>query len=188
MRNSLHSTAIVSGSLAVLVGLSAALVPASARAQQAHAAQPAADLVQGMSRDRLGRIAGVMKREVDKGTFAGAVTLIARRGEIVHFEAHGFQDAGKSKPMAKDSIFRMASMTKLITTVAAMMMVEQGLFKINDPISELLPELKDLKVEVQKTEDGKASTMDVPTVRPVTIQDLMRHTSGFFYAGAMRSR
>lgn len=188
MRNSLHSTAIVSGSLAVLVGLSAALVPASARAQQAHAAQPAADLVQGMSRDRLGRIAGVMKREVDKGTFAGAVTLIARRGEIVHFEAHGFQDAGKTKPMAKDSIFRMASMTKLITTVAAMMMVEQGLFKINDPISELLPELKDLKVEIQKAEDGRVTTEDVPTVRPVTIQDLMRHTSGFFYAGAMRSQ
>jgi CubicO group peptidase (beta-lactamase class C family) len=158
--------------------------PAGANAQQAQAAG-ITSAVQGMSRERLGRIAGVMKQEVDKGVFAGAVTLVARKGEVVHFEAHGFQDAAKTKPMTTDSIFRMASMTKPITTVAAMMLVEQGVFKLNDPVSELLPELKDLKVETQKA--GQTATEDVPTIRPVTIQDLMRHTSGFFYAGAMRS-
>ncbi len=174
--------------------LAAALVvslasPQNAHAQQAQAAPAAGDVVQGMSRERLGRIAGVMKQEIEKGHFPGAVTLIARRGEIVHFEAHGFLDAAKTKPIAKDSIFRMASMTKAITTVAAMMLVEQGVFKINDPIEQLLPELKDLKVEVSKTAaDGTVTTEDVAVNRSVTIQDLMRHTSGFYYAGAIRSK
>ena len=160
-----------------------------AHAQQAQAAPAVGDVVQGMSRERLGRIAGVMKQEIEKGHFPGAVTLIARRGEIVHFEAHGFLDAAKTKPLAKDSIFRMASMTKAITTVAAIMLVEQGVFKINDPIEQLLPELKDLKVEVSKTNaDGTVTTEDVAVNRSVTIQDLMRHTSGFYYAGAIRSK
>jgi CubicO group peptidase (beta-lactamase class C family) len=174
--------------LAVLIGLA---LPMKAHAQQAQAAGAAglAGNVQGMSRERLARIRGVMKQEVDKGVFAGAVTVIARRGEVVHFEVHGFQDAAKTKPMARDSIFRMASMTKPITTVAAMMLVEQGVFKINDPIESYMPELKGLKVETRKTDkDGNVTTEDVPTVRPVTIQDLMRHSSGFFYAGAMRSQ
>ena len=91
--------------------------------------------------------------------------------------------------MAKHSIFRMASMTKLIVTVAAMMLVEQGVFKINDPIARYLPELKDLKVEVSRTNgDGTTTTEDLPANRAVTIQDLMRHTSGFFYGGAMKSK
>ena len=151
--------------------------------------QPNTDVVQGMSRSRLGRIAGVMKEEVTKGTFPGAVTLIARRGEIVHFEAHGFQDAAKTKPMAKDSVFRMASMTKPIVSVAALMLMEQGALKINDSVAQYLPELKDLKVEVsKKNADGSVTTEDVPAQRAITIQDLMRHTSGFYYSGAMQSR
>jgi CubicO group peptidase (beta-lactamase class C family) len=185
---------LIGYSLAALTASVALVLPHTATAQQAQAATAAqaaglVDVVQGMSRERLKRIVGVMKQEIDKGTFPGAITLIARRGEVVHFEAHGFQDAAKTKPMAKDSIFRLASMTKPITTVAAMMLVEQGVFKINDPIAELLPELKDLKVETQKTDkDGTVTTEDVPTVRPVTIQDLMRHTSGFFYGQPIRSK
>jgi CubicO group peptidase (beta-lactamase class C family) len=171
---------------AVVVGLT---FLHAASAQQAQTAQAGGDLVQGMSRERLNRIAGVMKQEVANGTFPGAVTLIARRGELVHFEAHGFQDAAKTKPMAKDSMLRLASMTKPIVTVAAMMLVEQGVFKINDPIAQYLPELKDLKVEVSRTNsDGSTTTEDVPANRAVTIQDLMRHTSGFFYSGAMKSK
>jgi len=193
MEEALMARHRVGYSLAALAASAAMVLPHTASAQQAHAAQAAQaaglPVVQGMSRERLQRIAGVMRQEMGKGSFAGAVTLIARRSEVVHFEAHGFQDAAKTKPMAKDSIFRLASMTKPITTVAAMMLVEQGVFKINDPIAELLPELKDLKVETQKADqDGKVTTEDVPTVRPVTIQDLMRHTSGFFYAQAMRSQ
>ena len=84
--------------------------PYAANAQQAQLAQAGEDVAQGMSRERLDRIAGVMKQEVANGTFSGTVTLIARRGELVHFEANGFQDVAKTKPMAKDSIFRMASM------------------------------------------------------------------------------
>jgi CubicO group peptidase (beta-lactamase class C family) len=183
MQRTLASASLVA---AVVVGLT---FPHAASAQQGQIAQAGGDVVQGMSRERLNRIAGVMNQEVAKGTFSGAVTLIARRGELVHFEANGFQDAAKTKPMAKDSIFRMASMTKAIVTVAAMMLVEQGVFKINDPIAQYLPELKDLRVEVSRTNsDGTTTTEDVPANRAVTIQDLMRHTSGFFYGGAMKSK
>jgi CubicO group peptidase (beta-lactamase class C family) len=97
----------------------------------------------------------------------------------VHYEAHGFLDAAKTNPMTKDAIFRLASMTKPITTVAAMMLVEQGAMKLNDPISNWLPELKDVKVETP--------TGEVPVTRPITVQDLMRHTAGFVYAGSTKS-
>jgi CubicO group peptidase (beta-lactamase class C family) len=149
----------------------------------AQTAKPAkaggSDEVQGMSRARMARIAPVMKEQVEKNIFPGAVTLIARNGKVVHFEAHGFQDAKKSKAMAKDTIFRMASMTKPIVTVAGMMLVEQGRMKLNDPIAIYLPELKDLKVE---TPEG-----DRPLTRPIWVQDLMRHTAGFVYQAAAKS-
>ncbi|MGE0054757.1 MAG: serine hydrolase domain-containing protein [Hyphomicrobium sp.] len=145
-------------------------------------------IVQGMSVERLGWIATSMDREIAKGVFPGAVTLIARRGEIVHFAAHGYLDAAKTKPMNKDSIFRFASMTKAIVTTAAMMLVEQGIIKLNDPVADYLPELKDLKVEVAKTDaSGRVSYEDVPADKPITIQDLMRHTSGFFYTFTVKS-
>jgi CubicO group peptidase (beta-lactamase class C family) len=129
-----------------------------------------------------------MKQQVEKGMFPGAVTLIARRGQIVHFEAHGFLDSAKTRPMTKDAIFRLASMTKPIVTVAAMMMVEQGALKLDDPIATWLPELKALKVETKKADkDGTLTTEDVPASQPVRVHDLMRHTSGFFYAAAVGS-
>ncbi|HEV8675196.1 MAG TPA: serine hydrolase domain-containing protein [Methylomirabilota bacterium] len=155
----------------------------------AQGAKPAPkDEILGMSREGLARIAPVMKEQVEKGVFPGAVTLVARRATIVHYEAHGFLDAAKTKPMTKDAIFRLASMTKPIVTVAAMMLVEQGVIKLNDPISTWLPELKDMKVETQKTDkDGKAATEDVPVNRPIMVHDLMRHTAGFVYAGSTKS-
>ncbi len=180
-------------------GLSASMCLTSAQAQDAKAAAkpvvsaPAAkaaatlaakpaippDLVEGMSRARLARIAPSMKEQIDKNIFPGAVTLVARRGKVVHFETHGFADAGKSVPLKKDALFRLASMTKPIVTVAAMMLVEQGKMKLGDPITNWLPELKDLKVE---TASG-----DVPLNRPIWVQDLMRHTAGFVYSGATKS-
>jgi CubicO group peptidase (beta-lactamase class C family) len=105
--------------------------------------------------------------------------MVARDGKLVHFESHGFLDAAKSRPMTKDALFRLASMTKPIVTAAGMMLVEQGAMKLNDPISNWLPELKDVKVET--------ATGDVAPVRPITVQDLMRHTSGFVYGGSTRS-
>lgn len=87
------------------------------------AAETPADM-QGFSPDRLNRIASVMKAEIEKGTMPGAVSLIARNGKIVHLEAHGYLDAAKTKPMAKDAVFRAFSMTKPLTSVAAMSLVE----------------------------------------------------------------
>jgi CubicO group peptidase (beta-lactamase class C family) len=136
-------------------------------------------LVEGFSEQRLGRISVSMQSQIDQGIFPGAVTMVARNGRVTHFESHGFQDAAKTKPMTKDTLFRLASMTKPIVTTAAMMLVEQGKLKLNDPLVQWLPELKDLKVE---TASG-----DVPLTRPLWVQDVMRHTAGFVYGGAAKS-
>jgi CubicO group peptidase (beta-lactamase class C family) len=165
------------GAAVLAAGLAMPGAFAQSTKEPAKAAAP--DELQGMSRSRMARIAPVMKEQVEKNMFPGAVTLIARNGRVVHFEAHGFQDAKKSKPMSKDAIFRMASMTKPIVTVAAMMLVEQGKMKLNDPIATYLPELKDLAVE---TPEG-----DKPLTRPLWVQDLMRHTAGFVYQNATKS-
>ena len=134
---------------------------------------------EGFSQTRLARIAPAIKNLSDTGSTPGAVSVVARNGKIVHFEAHGYLDAAKTKPMQKDSLFRLASMTKPIVTTAAMMLVEQGKLKLNDPIAMWLPELKDLKVET--------SSGDVPLNRPVWVQDIMRHTAGFVYGGSAKS-
>ncbi len=136
-------------------------------------------LVQGFSSHRLAHLTTVMQSQVEAGMFPGAVTAILHRNQLVHFEAHGYLDAARSQPMTKDALFRLASMTKPIVTTVAMMMVEQGVFSLQDPITRWLPELKDLVVE---TPAG-----DVPLVRPIWVQDLMRHTSGFVYAGTAQS-
>ncbi len=142
----------------------------------------------GLSGERIQRIAGVMNQEVAKGSFPGAVVLIARNGKVAQFEAYGYLDGKKEKPMPKDAIFRIASMTKPIVTAAAMMMVEQGKINLNDPIFMYLPEFKDMKAEVRKKDaEGKTSYEIVPASRPILIQDLMRHTSGFTY-GAFGER
>jgi CubicO group peptidase (beta-lactamase class C family) len=136
-------------------------------------------LIEGFAEPRLGRIATAMQDQVSRGVFPGAVTMVARNGRVTHFESHGFQDAAQTKPMTKDTLFRLASMTKPIVTTAAMMLVEQGKLKLNDPLALWLPELKDLKVE---TAGG-----DVPLTRPLWVQDVMRHTAGFVYGGATKS-
>lgn len=146
------------------------------------------DTVMGLSRERLARIGPVMLEQVERGQFPGAVTLIARRGRIVHFEAHGFRDAAKTQPMTRDTLFLLASMTKPIVSTAAVMLIEQGRMKLSDPIVTWLPELRELKVEVRRTQpDGTTTTEDIALARPITVQDLLRHTSGFFYASSVRS-
>lgn len=151
----------------------------SAAQEQTPASVSASALVQGFSKARLANIAGSMKEQVKLGMFPGAVTVVARNGQVVYFESHGFLDAAKTKPMPKDALFRLASMTKPIVTAAAMMMVEKGQLNLNDPITKWLPELKDLKVE---TKDG-----EVPLNRPIWVQDVMRHTAGFVYGGSTKS-
>ncbi len=136
-------------------------------------------LVQGFSSTRLAHLTNVMQAQVEAGMFPGAVTAILHRNQLVHFEAHGHLDAARSQPMTTDALFRLASMTKPLVTTVAMMMVEQGVFSLQDPITRWLPELNALMVE---TPDG-----DVPLARPIWVQDLMRHTSGFVYSGMTQS-
>jgi CubicO group peptidase (beta-lactamase class C family) len=138
---------------------------------------------QGFSSERLARIAPAMKAEIEKGVMPGAVSLIARNGQIVHFEAHGFLDAAKTKPMTKDAVFRGFSMTKPFTSVAAMTLVEQGKIELRDPISTWIPEMKQMQVLTEvRDERGRTTRVTIPAKRPITVQDLLRHTSGFTYS------
>jgi CubicO group peptidase (beta-lactamase class C family) len=110
------------------------------------------------------------------------VILIARRGRIAYYEAFGFRDRDKGLPMARDSIFRIYSMTKPITATAAMMLQEEGRLQVYDPVSRTLPELANMKVSVERTEAGGRKVFEtVPVHHEITLQDLMRHTSGFTY-------
>lgn len=174
-----HRLSLAALAAAALFSSHAAIAQQPAAAAKHAARQQSPDTVQGMSRARMARIAPAIKEQSEKGMFPGAVTLVARRGQVVHFEAHGHLDAARSKPMRRESLFLLASMTKPIVTAAAMMLVEQGRMKLNDPIVTWLPELKDLKVET--------SSGDVPLARPIWVQDLMRHTAGFVYAGSTKS-
>jgi CubicO group peptidase (beta-lactamase class C family) len=137
----------------------------------------------GFSKERLKRLGETFQSDVDKGAIPGAVVLIAQDGKIAYFEAFGFQDREKRIPMRTDSIFRIASMTKPIASVALMMLVEEGKIQIDDPLSIYLPEFKNLKVGVESIvpETGKPELVLEPLKREPTIQDLLRHTSGFTY-------
>ena len=129
----------------------------------------------GMSTSRLGRIAPVMQGYVDNGKIPCALTMIAREGKLVHFEKFGMQDIAAAKPVEFDTIFRLYSMTKPITSVAVMMLYEEGHFQLTTPISEFVPAFKDMKVY---TEDGSAI---VDADREVTIKHLLTHTAGLIY-------
>jgi len=137
----------------------------------------------GLSSERLKRITISMQKDVDQGRIPGAVVIILRQGKIAYFEAFGYQDREKKIPMKRDSIFRIASMTKPITSLATMMLVEEGKIQLQQPVSLYLPELKDLKVGVEKTDPatGKTTLVLVPAEREMTVQDLLRHTSGITY-------
>ena len=129
----------------------------------------------GMSTSRLERIAPVMQGYVDNGKIPCALTMIARGGRLVHFEKFGMQDIAAAKPIQFDSIFRLYSMTKPITSVAVMMLYEEGHFQLSTPVSEFVPAFKDMKVY---TEDGSAV---VDAEREVTIKHLLTHTTGLIY-------
>lgn len=132
----------------------------------------------GMSSERLALIRPALQREIDANRTPGAVVMIARKGKLVYSEAIGFQDKVAGKPMTRDAIFRIFSMTKPLTTVAAMMLVEEGRIVLNDPVSKYLPALEKMEVLV-KDADGKL--MREPAKRAMTVQDLMRHTAGLAY-------
>lgn len=135
----------------------------------------------GMSSERLGRIRTTMQRYVDKGLVPGVVTLVARRGRVVYFDAIGYRDVDAKAPMTTDTIFRIASMTKPIASVALMMLYEEGHFLLNDPISKFLPEFTSMKVAqgAPAAETGGVPYKLVPAARPITIKHILTHTAGF---------
>jgi CubicO group peptidase (beta-lactamase class C family) len=137
----------------------------------------------GLSSDRLKRLTSTFQGDVENGKIPGAVILIAREGKVAYFETIGFQDREKQLTMRRDAIFRIASMTKPIVSVAVMMLVEEGRIQLQDPVSVYLPELKDLKVGVErKAEGGDKPELALETPkREMTIHDLLRHTSGLTY-------
>jgi CubicO group peptidase (beta-lactamase class C family) len=152
----------------------------------------------GLSSERLQRITDVVQRYIGAKDIAGAVTVVTRRGRVAHFEAQGLMDVESKLPMRKDGIFRMASMSKPVTGVAVLMLVEEGKIRLTDPVSRFIPEFKDTKVAIAKpnpsgeaaasgTGRGGGAALEislVPAARPITIRDLMTHTSGLASGGA----
>ena len=129
----------------------------------------------GLSKARLGRMHDVMAGYVERGEVPGIVTLVSRRGEV-HVDAIGMQAIGGNDPMRRDTIFRIASMTKPITAVAAMILVEECKLRLDEPVDRLLPELADRKV--LKRLDGPLDDT-VPANRPITVRDLLTFRMGF---------
>ena len=156
----------------VLICLS---IAAAAFAQDLPMAKPESV---GVSSERLERIGTAVQRSIDEKRIAGAITLVARRGRVVWLKPQGMMDREASKPMRPDTMFRICSMTKPITSVAVMMLNEEGHFLLEDPISKYLPEFKNPKVLIQPS-SGAAYT--IPAAREITIRDLLRHTSGLSY-------
>jgi CubicO group peptidase (beta-lactamase class C family) len=132
----------------------------------------------GLSCSRLERIQPVMQAYVDQGTFAGVLTLVARKGQVAHLETVGWSDLENRRPMSVDTIFRIYSMSKPVTSTAAMMLCEEGKLRLWDPVSRYLPEFKEAKVMVARPDGGYDL---VPARREMTIHDLMTHTGGLSY-------
>jgi len=146
----------------------------------------------GFSSARLERVAALMQHEIDEQTFSGAVTLIARDEQIAYFRAQGLMDVETGRPMQKDAVFRIMSMTKPIVALATMMMVEEGKVRLTDPVSRFLPELGSLTVAASPALEPSApprsqrrsDSATVPAAREITIRDLLTHTSGLMSGGA----
>lgn len=130
----------------------------------------------GLSKDRLNRIKPFMQRYIDENKVPGMITMVARNGKIIHIEKYGIMDT--DRPMEFNTIFRIASMTKPITSVAVMILYEEGYFQLDDPISKFIPEFNNLKVFASKDSEG---VHVVDQIRPMTIMDLLTHTSGLTY-------
>ena len=135
----------------------------------------------GFSSIRLKRLDNLMIRYVESGKLAGTVTCIARRGQVLHNKTFGYQNLETETPMAEDSIFRIYSMTKPITSVALMILYEEALFNLTDEVSQYIPAFKDVKVW------GAGGALESP-IRPMTVQDLLRHSAGLSYGGFADSK
>jgi CubicO group peptidase (beta-lactamase class C family) len=130
----------------------------------------------GLSAERLSRIDAVMNEYVAQGKIPGMVTLIARHGKIAYYKSFGKMDIEANKPMTKDAIFRIASMTKAITSVAIMTLYEEGRFLLSEPVSKYIPEFKNPQVVIKAI--GSDSGVLIPAKSEITIRQLLNHTSG----------
>jgi CubicO group peptidase (beta-lactamase class C family) len=137
----------------------------------------------GLSSERLGRLNAVMREYVADGRLPGGVTLVARRGRVVHLDAFGALDRESGEPMTADAIFRIASQTKALVSVGVMMLQEEGRLLLSDPIGRYLPEF--MATTVAQPRQGGGGYEVVPAARPVTIRDLLTHTAGVGYGGGI---
>ena len=136
----------------------------------------------GLSSERLGRLVAMLRTDSEKGQIPGAVLLVARQGKIALFESVGVLDPKSKAPMTKDAIFRIYSMSKPITSVAIMTLVEDGKIALGDPVAKYIPQIAEMQVGIEKPgADGKPTLELVPPRRQMTLQDLLRHTSGLTY-------
>ena len=126
----------------------------------------------------LGQVAPALQGIIDQGALSGAVTLVWRKGEVVQTHALGHRDIEGGQPMTRDTLFRIASMTKPVTSIAVMMLVEEGKLKLDDPVSRWLPELANMQVLKDPTGPVDAT---VPAAREITVEDLLTHRSGLAY-------
>jgi CubicO group peptidase (beta-lactamase class C family) len=165
--------------LLVLTALLCLLNAVAAHAQTLAVAKPE-DV--GMSSERLARIVTRLRTDAEKGIIPGSVLLVARNGRIATFEATGLRDPQTKTPMTRDTIFRIYSMSKPITSVGVMLLLEEGKLTLDQPVSRYIPALAKLKVGVEKTDGVGNKTLElVDSRRDMTIQDLLRHTSGLTY-------
>jgi CubicO group peptidase (beta-lactamase class C family) len=165
----------VAAALALLVVALAAGWPSRSNAESPVIAS-------SFSPSKLARVGDYFRNEIATGKIPGAILLIQQHGHPVYFENFGVRDIATRHPMTPDTIFRLYSMSKPITSVAAMMLVEDGKLSLADPVSKYVPAFADVKVGVEKPdESGKPSLVLEPVKHPITIEDLLRHTSGITY-------
>ncbi|HEY0969711.1 MAG TPA: serine hydrolase domain-containing protein [Gemmatimonadales bacterium] len=169
--------ALVAPLVAPLVALLALLPAGEATALQSPLAQQSADTQPGFSTGRLARIDSALQRAVDGGEVVGAVAIVLRDGVPVYERAVGWADREAGRRMTTDAIFRIASQTKALTSVAVMQLAEEGRLALNDPVSRWIPAFARTTVAV-RTDTGRAV---VPARRPITIRDLLTHTAGISY-------
>src|SRR5829696_4646838 len=168
-------------SLASVLVLSLALVPAAVRAEMpAQMAGKPEDV--GLSSTQLKRLEAATKKNIDDGLMPGAVMLVARRGKVAWVSVQGKRAPDADDPMKFDSIFRIYSMTKPITSLVLMQLVEEGRLQVYDPVAQYLPEIGKMKVGTEVTVDGRPTLRLGDPERAMTVQDLLRHTAGLTYA------
>jgi CubicO group peptidase (beta-lactamase class C family) len=161
---------------AILAGLMVCMLLPSVQAAGLQRARPESV---GLSSERLQRLDRTFQAYVDEGRLGGAVLLVARRGRIAWLHALGYQDIDAGVPMAEDSLFQIWSMTKPITSVALLTLLEEGRFQLTDPVARHIPAFAGLKVLDHVDDAGRPVLVDQE--RPMTVQDLFRHTSGLSY-------